>query len=204
MRASQPQSRLLFLLLKRTKGSLGSELPSLQPSLRPGPDSGTATPTQQHRIQHSSTKPLPQPSCLGPSRTGSHHGVLSQAVPSQAARPQPYSPGRVDVERLLPAWSLPSGSATIVHSYSPGRVDLGRVHSQAALQAARPQPYSPQRVDLERVHPRCPALGAGRLVDEPLTIPDPEAEKPENWDDEKTIDSIAPTVPNQILNHQVG
>ena len=79
------------------------------------------------------------------------------------------------------------------------------VFSQAVLsQAARPQPYSPGRVDLERVHPRCPALGADRPADEPLTIPDPEPEKPENWDDEKTGGSTAPTVPNQIPNHKVG
>jgi calnexin len=42
------------------------------------------------------------------------------------------------------------------------------------------------------------------LVDEPSTIPDPEAEKPEDWDDEEDGDWVAPTVPNPKCDEVSG
>jgi len=35
----------------------------------------------------------------------------------------------------------------------------------------------------------------GWLENEPATIPDPDAEKPEEWDDEEDGDWVAPSVP---------
>jgi calnexin len=34
------------------------------------------------------------------------------------------------------------------------------------------------------------------LVDEPMNVPDPEAEKPEDWDDEEDGDWVPPSIPN--------
>jgi calnexin len=42
------------------------------------------------------------------------------------------------------------------------------------------------------------------LVDEPLTIPDPEAQKPEDWDDEEDGDWVPPTVPNPKCDDASG
>ena len=42
------------------------------------------------------------------------------------------------------------------------------------------------------------------MVDEPSTIPDPEAEKPEDWDDEEDGDWVAPTVPNPKCDEVSG
>lgn len=39
-------------------------------------------------------------------------------------------------------------------------------------------------------------MPAGWLVNEPATIPDPDAEKPEEWSDEDDGDWIAPSIPN--------
>jgi hypothetical protein len=44
----------------------------------------------------------------------------------------------------------------------------------------------------------------GWLDDEPTSIPDPDAEKPEEWDDEEDGDWIAPTVRNPKCDEAPG
>lgn len=42
------------------------------------------------------------------------------------------------------------------------------------------------------------------MDDAPASIPDPDAEKPEEWDDEEDGDWIAPTVPNPACDEAPG
>ena len=44
----------------------------------------------------------------------------------------------------------------------------------------------------------------GWLVDEPPTVPDPDAEKPEEWSDEDDGDWVPPSIPNPKCEEAPG